>query len=231
MSQTERRPSAARPDAAAVAAGHAIYTLSSLRAYDLIVHGLSNRFAWRCPTALLQAYYRANLADGHLEAGVGTGFFIDRAKRASFRRLTLLDINPACLAVSARRLARYSPHTVQASLFDVLPDAPAYGSVGLTYVLHCLPGTMAEKAQAIDALRSVLDRDSVLFGATILGEGIAPNAAARRLLSLYNARGIFSNGRDSLDSLRQALARRFESVEIEQRGLVALFRATGLKPG
>jgi hypothetical protein len=50
-----------------------------LSIYDVLVHGLSSRFAWRCPTQQLIELYRTNLSGNHLEAGVGTGFCIDRA--------------------------------------------------------------------------------------------------------------------------------------------------------
>jgi hypothetical protein len=104
------------PDAAAIEAAHAIYTPLMLSFYDGLVHGLSNRFAWRCPTERLLDLYRNNLSSRHLEAGVGTGFFIDRADRGGFEQLTLLDINRHCLARSARRLARYQPLLYEANL-------------------------------------------------------------------------------------------------------------------
>jgi hypothetical protein len=98
-------------------------------------------------------------------------------------------------------------------------------SVGLTYVLHCLPGRMREKLVAIDHLRPLLGKGAVLFGATILGRGIAPNRAARALLDLYNAKGVFNNREDDLDSLREGLRQRFDEVDVEREGCVALFRA------
>jgi hypothetical protein len=85
--QAERENRSA-PDAAASTAAHAIYAPFMLSFYDRLVHGLSNRFAWRCPTARMLDLYRSNLSDHHLEAGVGTGFFIDRANRGAFEQLT-----------------------------------------------------------------------------------------------------------------------------------------------
>ncbi len=64
-----------------------------LSVYDLVVHGLSNRFAWRCPRKRLTQLYQANFSANHLEAGVGTGLFIDRAGHAALDRLVVLDIN------------------------------------------------------------------------------------------------------------------------------------------
>ena len=84
---------------------------------------------------------------------------------------------------------------------------------------------MSEKLTAIDHLRPVMSKGAVLFGATILGRGIEPNGAARSLLRLYNAKGVFNNLDDDFEALSDGLKRRFEVVEIETKGCVALFRA------
>jgi hypothetical protein len=214
------------PDGAAIAKAHAIYTPVMLSIYDVLVHGLSNRFAWRCPTRRLLDLYRSHLSADHLEAGVGTGFFLDRAGAARFDRLTLVDINRHCLDRAGRRLARFNPALYQANLLAPIKlDAPPFASVGLTYVLHCLPGRISEKLTAVDHLRPLMMNGAVLFGATILGRGIAPNRAATALLNLYNAKGVFNNREDDLASLSDGLRQRFEAVEIEREGCVALFRA------
>ena len=209
-----------------IARAHAVYTPSMLSIYDLLVHGLSNHIAWRCPTRRLLDLYRANLSSNHLEAGVGTGFFLDRAGKRSFERLVLLDINRNCLDRAARRLARFAPVLRKANLLEPIePRLRAFDSVGLTYVLHCLPGRLSEKLACLDHLRPAMGQRAVLFGATILGRGIAPNGAARALLDLYNSKGVFSNREDDFETLSDELRRRFAKVEIERQGCVALFRA------
>ena len=216
----------AAPDEIAIAKAHAIYTPAMLSIYDLLVHGLSNHVAWRCPTRRITELYRANLSANHLEAGVGTGYFLDKTGDARASRLVLLDINRHCLERAARRLARFQPELHQVNLLAPIKLGLApFASVGLTYVLHCLPGRMSEKLVAIDHLRPLMQKGAVLFGATILGRGIAPNRAARALLDLYNAKGVFNNREDDLDSLRDGLRQRFDEVEIESEGCVALFRA------
>lgn len=214
------------PNATAIAAAHAIYTPFMLSFYDRLVHGLSNRFAWRCPTERIIGLYRDTLSSRHLEAGVGTGFFIDRANPAEFDELTLLDINRNCLARSAQRLARYHPLLCETNLLaPIASELEPADSIGLTYVLHCLPGRMAEKLKALDHLQPVMSKETVVFGATILGCGIEPNAAARSLLRLYNAKGVFNNLDDDLPGLTDGLKARFGKVKIETIGCVALFRA------
>jgi hypothetical protein len=215
------------PDETAIARAHAIYTPFVLATYDVLVHRLSNRFAWRCPTRRLLDLYRDNLSADHLEAGVGTGFFLDRTGDARLKRLVALDLNRYCLDRTGRRLARFNPALFEANLLaPVNLDIAPVSSVGLTYVLHCLPGRLSEKLVAIDHLRPLMRKGAVLFGATILGRGIAPNIAARALLDLYNAIGVFNNREDDLAALSDGLAQRFGEVEIETQGCVALFRAT-----
>lgn len=222
--ESSRQANAAR--GAAISRAHAIYTPFMLSVYDVLVHGLSNRFAWRCPTRRLLDLYRAHLSADHLEAGVGTGFFVDHARRAAFDRLILLDINRHCLDRAGSRLAHFNPVLRQVNLLDPIEiDAAPFASVGLTYVLHCLPGSMSEKLVAVDHLRPLMGDDAVLFGATILGRGRAPNRAARALLDIYNAKGVFNNREDDLASLSEGLRERFPKVEVETHGLVALFRA------
>jgi hypothetical protein len=226
MTETHQPTEPGPADAAAIARAHAVYTPSALTVYDLVVHGLSNRFAWRCPTARLLELYAANLSSNHLEAGVGTGLFIDRAGRPAFDRLVLLDINRHCLDRAARRLARFRPDVREVNLLaPITPPMPPFQSVGLTYVLHCLPGVMAEKLVAVDHLKPLMADGAVLFGATILGRGVTPNAAARVLLDLYNAKGVFNNRADDAAALEQGLKARFGTVEIERQGCVALFCA------
>ena len=209
-----------------IARAHAIYTPFMLSIYDVLVHGLSNRFAWRCPAKQLSELYRTNLSANHLEAGVGTGFFIDRAG-AGFDRLALLDINRHCLDRAAQRLARFKPTLHQVNLLAPIElDLAPFSSVGLTYVFHCLPGSMSEKLVVLDHLRPLMRKHAVLFGATILGRGIRPNLAERTLIDLYNAKGVFNNRDDDLDSLSRGLRQRFDAVEIVTQGLVAMFRAT-----
>jgi SAM-dependent methyltransferase len=213
-------------DEAAIAKAHAIYTPLMLRVYDRLVHGFSNRFAWGCSTARLLDLYRGNLASRHLEAGVGTGFFIDRAGRQHFERLVLVDINRHCLTRSGKRLARYRPVLREANLLAPISlDLEPVDSIGLTYVLHCLPGRMTDKLRVVDHLRPSMREGTILFGATILGRDIEPNAIAGMLLDLYNSKGVFNNRDDDLKALSGGLEARFAKVEIERIGCVALFRA------
>lgn len=208
-------------------AGQAVYSARTLKLYDALVLGFSNRFLWRCPTAELLALYDANVSANHLDAGVATGFFLDACRFPVARpRLGLLDLNPLCLKAAAARVARYRPETYQANVLApiVLPVEP-FDSLGITYLLHCLPGPMSRKAAAFANLKPHLKPGARVFGATILGRGVPHNALGRRVMAFYNARGIFGNAEDDLAALRETLGAQFHDVTLRRRGAVALFTA------
>lgn len=208
-----------------VAAGQAIYTLPMLAAYDSVVHGVCSRLAWKCPTRRLLRHYDAHVTANHLDVGVGTGYFLDRCRFPSpSPRIALMDLNRNALDFTARRIARYRPAVYRRNVLQPLSlDSGKFDSVGLGYVLHCMPGPMASKAVAFDQLKALMNPGGVLFGSTVLHGGVECNWAARRLMDAYNRRGIFANRDDHLQDLDTGLRRRFEDVSIEVVGCVALF--------
>lgn len=207
------------------AAGTAVYSKQVLSIYDLFVLGFSNKYAWRCPSQHILALYNQHVSGRHLDVGVGTGYFLDTCHFPTPNpALTLLDLNPNSLDVAAQRLVRYRPRTIQADVLQPLSlPTMGYDSIGLSYLLHCLPGAMDDKAILFRHLRSWLNPGGAIFGATILGQGVPHNLLARRLLHIYNRRGIFSNYRDDLFGLEYALANHFSEYQIEIIGCVALF--------
>ncbi|MCW5773156.1 MAG: class I SAM-dependent methyltransferase [Rhodospirillaceae bacterium] len=207
-------------------AGQAVYSPLVLKAYDAFVLGFSNRCLWRCPTAHLRALYDRNVSARHLDIGVGTGYFLDKAAwPAAAPEITLLDLNPNALHAAARRIARFRPRTVRANALAPLPPLGPFDSVGLCYLLHCLPGLIEEKAALFDHLRPALAPGARIFGATIV-QGDAPRSKpAQALMNFYNRKGIFSNAQDTRQALAAALEARFAAVKIELSGAVALFEA------
>jgi SAM-dependent methyltransferase len=210
-----------------VAAGQAVYTKTVLRAYDFFVLGLSNRLLWKCPTPRLLAHYNRHVTGNHLDVGVGTGYFLDRCRFPSpAPRLALVDLNANSLEYASRRLARYRPRAYLRNVFEPLGlDAPRFDSVALNYLLHCVPGPIRAKAVIFDRLRPLMNPGAVLFGATLLPDGVPLGPLGRRLMALYNAKGIFSNRADTVDGLERALGRRFSDVSIHLVGCAALFSA------
>jgi SAM-dependent methyltransferase len=176
---------------------------------------------------MLERYNRF-LGERHLDVGVGTGWFLDHARWPTARpQVTLLDLNPNSLAAAAKRIRRYDPVTVKANVLEPVDLRRArFDSIGLNFLLHCLPGAIESKTDAVvRSLSPHLAAEGVLFGSTILGASADHNALGRRLLGLYNRKGIFSNLDDGEAGLRRGLASELADVEIETRGAVALFAA------
>lgn len=223
----------ASPNERDVAAGAAVYKPWVLHGYDAFVHGFSNAFAWRCPTRLLRSLYEHHATDTHLDVGVGSGYFLDRCRFPGHQpRIVLVDLNPEALRFTARRIRRLHPVIHQANVLEPLAlEGGPFRSIGLMYLLHCLPGTLRSKGVVFDHLGRYLAADGVLFGATILGRGVTHSRLARALIRLYNARGIFGNAADSLTDLEAALTSRFERHEVRIQGSVALFEARGYRSG
>lgn len=220
---------------ATAAAGAAIYSPAVLRVYDLAVHGISNPLLWRCPTARLHALYAEGVSARHLDIGVGSGLMLARAPFPPRAEITLLDLSPHALAHAARRIAARAPRRAQGDAFDPPRGLGPFDSVGLCYLLHCLPGDMAAKARVFDGVARLCAPGARVFGATLLPvDAVAPapgllagarRALARRLMAAYVRRGVFANGDDRAEALQAALSARFDAVSLEVVGCAALFRA------
>lgn len=206
-------------------AGHQIYSQRTLPFYDLVVHGISNRWFWNCPTERLQRWFDQHVTENHLDVGVGTGFFLDRSKRQdAWRRIGLLDANPACLNAAANRISRHQPEVIQADLSESFHDRAApFQSVSLMYVLHCLPGELDFRRSVLQHCSQALLPGGCLFGATILGIPQPNGWLGKRVMAAYNRKGVFGNANDTIDSLQQVLSGEFDEVVIEQLGSVAMF--------
>jgi 2-polyprenyl-3-methyl-5-hydroxy-6-metoxy-1,4-benzoquinol methylase len=210
---------------AQTASARAVYARWSLAFYDFGVIYLSHRFIWKCPAQRLEEHYSAHVTANHLEVGAGTGYFLDRCRFPSQPpRIALMDLNPGPLEFASQHLNRYHPETYRRNILEPISiDAERFDSVGINDVLHCLPGSIESKAVAFDHLKALMNPDAVLFGSTLLQGGVARNWVARRLMNVYNKRGIFSNQHDSLEGLKRALNQRFREVSVEAVGCSALF--------
>jgi SAM-dependent methyltransferase len=211
----------------AVQEGQAVYTPFTLAlGYDLVVLRLSNPLVWQCPTSRLLRLYDEQVSGNHLDVGVGTGYYLDRCRFPTVApRVALMDLNQHSLAFAARRIARLKPETYRCNVLEPVPfDIPRFQTIGLTYLLHCIPGSMTEKAVAFDHLAPLLVPGGRVFGATLVQDG-PRRAVARRLMSLYNRKGIFHNAADVTADLERALRQRFAESHITRVGCVALFWA------
>lgn len=206
------------------------YTAPFLSIYDMWVLQLSNRFAWRCPTQRMLGMYDTNIGARHLEVGPGSGWYLTHASFPVDRpQITLLDLNPTVLGFVERRLGdRADVAAVVGSVLEPVPAAAGdgYDSIGLNYVLHCVPGDFTEKGAALQHLARVLADDGVLFGSTVLGrDRPLKNLFGRALQEGYNRVGAFHNRGDDRDGLAAALGQAFADVQLRDVGDVTMFVA------
>lgn len=213
------------PDAAA---GAAVYSKLMLAVYDLAVLGLDLPVVFRCPARRTLELYDAHASDTHLDVGVGTGWFLDRCRFPVERpEIHLMDLNPNCLERTSRRIGRYRPVTHLWNVLEPIAEPlPRFGSIGLSNLLHCLPGSMLDKERVFQNLRPHLREGGVLFGATVLGRGVDHVGALYRAVNrAYNRRSIFSNLEDGAADLETILARNFARHSVRIVGAMALFTA------
>ena len=206
--------------------GQSEYTPLFLKIYDPVVLGFFTRVLWRCPTTRLVEGYRRHVRPLHLDVGPGTGYFLERAGLPEGSPVTILDPNVHVLDHASRRLQRLDITTVEADVCKPLPIDGPFDSAALNGVIHCLPGPLSRKADAVANVAAVLAPTGVLFGASILGTSGRHTWLSRRALYANNRRGTFDNLMDTEEGLRQILEASFERLELETVGSMAIFSAT-----
>lgn len=209
--------------------GQAIYTKSFMRAYDAIVW-FNGRFAWRCPPNRLIPIYSQNVSDNHLEVGVGSGYLLDKCElRSTHPTIVLLDLNASPLAAAARRLRRLQPRVHRANALEGFGLDNSFGSIGMNWLLHCLPGSLPEKAVVFDHCAAALAPEGVVFGSTVLSGGVEHTRLSRAIMGRLNSCGVFNNRDDNLWDLEAQLNQRFKCVFVHAIGSVGVFRAQSVR--
>jgi len=137
-----------------------------------------------------------------------------------------MDLNANSLRAASKRLIRYKPEVYQRNVlepFDI--NAPAFDSIGMMNLLHCLPGNMETKTIVFEYAKAVMNHGAVLFGSTILYEGVKRNAWATVAIKYSNKKGWMDNMNDSLEDLRESLQLSFVDSSVKVIGCEALFWA------
>ena len=205
--------------------GQAIYTPIMLKLYNIWVLDISNTWIWRCPKHIQLEQFNQYITDNHLDIGVGTGYYLKQCALPSKAKLSLMDLNPNCLDASKNLLQDCAPNVYLHDIFK--PNKSLlnqFNSISMNYLLHCLPGNMVTKSEAIANAVSMLKPGGVLFGATILADNNLHTKISQRLCAFYNKKGIFSNQKDSLEALKLALAKHLTDIELSVVGCVGLFK-------
>ena len=213
--------------------GQAVYTRSVLSIYDLWVLGVSNSYIWKCPTRHILKHFNSHVSTNHLDVGVGTGYYLDKGTfpdRAP--RIALMDLNANSLDESSKRISRYRPEAYQVNVMDrITLDIAPFDSISVNYLFHCLPGSLETKLCVLDNLSPYLNNGGVIFGSTILSSAEGASAAAKKLMAIYNKKGIFSNADDRYEALESYLSAHYEHYELQRIGCVVLFSVRGRLAG
>lgn len=211
----------------AVRDGYKAYDERALTFYDAFVFRGSLPWFWRCPLAALTDLYTRSLGVRHLELGVGTGYLMEHSRfPVSNPKITLVDMNEATLDYTAKRMRFFETVKIVGNALEPLAVAPAsHDSAALSLLMHCVPGSLLEKGVAIRHAAATVRPGGVVFGSTVLSQGIPVTRAGRWMMKNLNKKGIFHNGQDSLQDLRTVLEQNFADFELYTRGCVALFRA------
>ena len=209
------------------------FNKTSLFIYDILLYRFISKYAWGSSIQRLDAHYRKYVTPNHLEVGVGTGFLLNRAVLQSARpRVALMDLSRECLEKTRRKVARYAPDTyIQDLLEPIQYKMDKFDSIGINYVMHCVPGSFREKGVVFAHLQEHLGENGTLFGTTVLSEDVDKNALAKPFMWLMNALGVFNNRRDNARDLRECLESTFGVIEFDVVGVTAFFAVRNCKPG
>lgn len=197
----------------------------SLFFYDMILYGVISKYAWGSSIQRLDAHYKKYIRSNHLEVGVGTGFLLNRvAFDCAQPRLALMDLSNDCLEKTKRKVSRYAPEIyIQNLLEPIRHQIIPFDSIGINYVMHCIPGGFSEKGIAFSHLQRLLSLNGILFGTTVLSEGIHKNMLATPFMWLLNLLGVFNNRKDNARDLKYFLEKNFKLIEFEVIGATAFF--------
>lgn len=205
-----------------------VYSKPLLWVYDFIVYKLATPYMLHCPAQLILEHYNNNIRLNHLDVGVGTGCLLKDCKHfKDMKRLAIMDLNPNSLEKSKNLLKEQRPEVYQANILEsFVTTSIDFDSIGINYLLHCVPGSFEEKEVIFLNLKEHLSADGILFGCTVLGKGINNALHTKLFLKLYQFIGIFNNEKDTQEELKKTLARHFKYCEVSIVGNVAFFRAS-----
>ena len=202
-----------------------MYTPAVLAIYDPIALGMVCPIAWKCSRGTMLEFYQRNIGGRHLDIGPGTGYFLDKVSYpVADPSIVIADLNENVLSTVAKRIARYRPESlVRDALQPLHLGERKFTTAALLNVIHCLPGTMEQKAAVFDHVRPYVEPGGKIFGSTVLGKGVQRSKFGNWLFAQYNKAGSFQNTEDSIDLLAAELAKRFTSFRTRVHGSMGFF--------
>lgn len=207
--------------------GIRIYSGLLLAVYDFLIMRVLNPWVWRCDPKNYSDLYLSHMSRNHADIGVGTGYFLDRCTyQPGEVRIGLIDLQQNCLDYASRRIARFQPETYRHNaLHPIRIQARSFDSIALGGILHCIPGTMAEKGAVFDAIQPIMHARTEVFGYTILNKEVEKTRLSRLVYFLLQKLKVINGLQDSASELVAELKKRFRASEVKVIGCVAIFVA------
>ena len=197
---------------------------SNLHYYDRFVNQFNCKYVWKCSPDKIFNIYNQNCSKYHLEIGPGTGYFLKNSNlNSTIHELTLIDINDQILDYSMKNLkSEYSNiNALNYNLFtDKIPDHIKFDSVGINYVLHCIPGDLQKKIDTL--IHNLGDNNYKLFASTVICDPLHISIIAEYELMLLNSLGIFNNNNDTYQELQEYLENNKFKYNLHKEGYVAI---------
>ncbi len=208
-------------------AGISLYSRYLLSIYNWLLLGLGCRFLWKCPSRHMLDLYNRFVSSNHLDIGVGTGYFMDKCQfPTDTPRIALMDLNTNSLNTAGKRLSRYHPEVYRRNALERFNlNAPPFDSIGMMNLLHCLPGNMKTKGVVFQYASEILNAGGVIFGSSILYQGVKRNHVINFMTLLINRAGIITNLEDTAEDLKESLDRYFTGSSVYIIGREVLFHA------
>lgn len=207
-----------------IEAGGAVYTPLMLKIYNLYVLSFSNYWIWRCAKKKQLKQYQMYRGKVHCDIGVGTGFYLQHCNWPQDTQLTLFDLNQNSLNQAKMAISTLDVDCIKGNIYERnIELGNHFDAISANYLLHCLPGTMSDKCKVLENIAYMLKPNGRFFGASILSDENLHTWASKKLMRLYNKKGIFTNYGDSAQALEDSLRKSFSQVDIKIQGCVALF--------
>ena len=193
----------------------------NLFAYDYLVNDINCNFVWKCNQHKIIEHYDSNVTNNHVEIGPGTGFFLQNRQ---YNTLQLIDINKDIL-VNANENLKENSEKIQTYCHNIFSSSSLHinpsRSIGLTYVLHCVPGKIENNLN--DLIQNIQFNNYTLFGASVVNDSKETNMFAETELLWLNRLGIFNNENDTYSGLREYLEASGLEYNLRLEGYVAIF--------
>jgi len=171
------------------------FVTKSLNVYDFLVNDINCNYVWRCNKKNIIKNYQENIGENHLEIGPGTGYFLK--DNYNIKNLFLVDINKDTLEYSQKNLKNYYKNIIKIehNIFTTELKLNDIDSVGLNYVIHCVPGRIENN---IDNLINNINNNKPIkfFGSSVVSDINLQTKISECELLFLNKFKIFNNKED-----------------------------------